>query len=80
MKEIKIVSGRYLRHGKPANFNKFIKLLPAKCINIFNKGKIIFFQFDNGWYIISKLGMSGWWYKEHSKIKWYSNNIKNIIF
>lgn len=80
LKNIKILYGRYITHGSPKNFNKFIKLLPAKCINVFKKGKIIFFQFDNGWYIISKLGMSGWYYKENSKMKWYSYNAKNFIF
>jgi formamidopyrimidine-DNA glycosylase len=77
---IKILYGRYITHGPPKNFNKFINLLPAICVNIFKKGKVIFFQFDNGWYIISKLGMSGWYYKENSKMKWYSYNAKNFIF
>ena len=62
LNNIKFISGRYVHHSYPDNYNKFKKSLPLKCTDITNKGKVIFFHFENGWYMISKLGMTGWWY------------------
>jgi formamidopyrimidine-DNA glycosylase len=80
LNKIKILSGRYKNHGPPKNYNKFIKLLPLKCIDVFKKGKVIFFKFENNWCIISKLGLSGWWYNENYKIGWKNHSYKTIIF
>jgi formamidopyrimidine-DNA glycosylase len=79
LKNINILYGRY-KKKLPENYNKFKKLLPLKCINVYKKGKIIFIEFSNGWYIISRLGMTGWWYFEDDKSNWHSIYYKNIIF
>lgn len=44
---------------KPNNFGKFINLLPLKIKNIFNIGKRIFILFENDWFFILNMGMSG---------------------
>lgn len=79
LKGIKINAGRYKRHGPPQNYNTFTKLLPLKLIEVFNKGKVIFMYFENGWYLICKMGMSGWFFKEKDKPIWESAKY-NIIF
>jgi formamidopyrimidine-DNA glycosylase len=77
--DIKIIAGRYKKIGPPINYNKFKKSLPLKCLNVFKKGKVIFFYFTNNWYIISKLGMTGWWYFEGNKSKWHELHDASII-
>lgn len=67
---VKWLSGRYVHHGVPNNFKDFEKMLPLKCTSIQNKGKVIFINFDSDWTIISKLGMTGWWYKDYDKPTW----------
>jgi formamidopyrimidine-DNA glycosylase len=67
---INIVKGRYINHGPPPNFSSFVRALPLKCTNIDKKGKVIFFHFEKGWCLISKLGMSGWWYTPGNEPDW----------
>jgi formamidopyrimidine-DNA glycosylase len=80
LNNIKINFGRYKTHGPPDNFNKFKKAFPIKCINVYKKGKVIFICFENDWYIISKLGLMGWWNIEGYQPEWRSNNKKNVVF
>jgi formamidopyrimidine-DNA glycosylase len=83
LESVKIKSGRYVNHGPPNNFRKFTKLLPSKCTNTYKKGKVIFIEFDNGYTIISKLGMTGWWFsnlKDFGEPEWRDANSKNVIF
>ncbi len=57
---IKIVGGRYKRHGIPKNIQDFInKKLPIKIIEIKNKGKLLYIKLENNNYIIITLGMTG---------------------
>jgi DNA-formamidopyrimidine glycosylase len=76
---IKILKGRYIKHGPPNGYIQFVKLLPLKCINIQKKGKVIFIYFENNWCLISKLGMSGWWYMDDDIPEWLPN-YQNVIF
>jgi endonuclease-8 len=80
LKNIKINSGRYKNHGPPEHYKSFLKQLPLKCIDIDKKGKVIFFYFENDWTLVSKLGMTGWWFTDNNKPKWRDANTKNIIF
>ena len=70
---------------KPIGFEQFIKNIPTKIIFIKNKGKLIYWKFDNGYYMINHLGMSGNWSKLPSKhiclqIEYeYNNILKNKI-
>jgi len=76
---IKINYGRYKKHGPPENFNKFKKTFPIKCINVYKKGKVIFISFEHNWYIISKLGLIGWWNIEGKEVDWKNDNKKNVV-
>ena len=78
--DVKIKSGRYKNHKSPENFKSFVKQLPLKCLDIYKKGKVIFFIFENNWFLISKLGMTGWWYSDNNEPKWRDANTKNVIF
>ena len=35
-----------------------------KCLEVKSKGKLIYFEFENGWYLICRLLMSGGWFLE----------------
>jgi endonuclease-8 len=78
LKNVEILKGRYLTHGAPNNFKEFITELPLKLIKIEKKGKVIFIYFENNWCIISKLGMTGWWYSTNHP-SWRSE-FKSVIF
>lgn len=78
---IKIVSGRYTRHGAPEGYADFLKDLPARLEKVESKGKVIFFYFANGVTMISRLGMTGWWYQAGAAPRWRENTDKpNVIF
>ena len=78
LNKVNILKGRYINHGPPKNYNNFVSALPLKLLNVEKKGKVIFIYFDNDWYIISKLGMSGWWYS-NNKPAWRSE-FKSVVF
>ena len=79
LKRIRYLSGRYKTHGPPKNYSAFAKALPLKCINVTKKGKVIFIHFEKNWYIVSKLGLTGWWYTEDEIIDWTALNRKNVV-
>jgi formamidopyrimidine-DNA glycosylase len=60
--ELKVLSGRYLR-APLANIDKIIN---AKILEISNKGKFIYWKFDNNYVLFSTLGMSGVYSKNPS--------------
>lgn len=59
-------SGRYSKKT-PDNFSKFLEILPLKIVEVKNKGKFIWFQFEGGWTMWNTLGMTGGWNLEKSK-------------
>ena len=65
LKDVKINKGRYVTHGPPANYHKFVSALPLKLEKVDTKGKVLFFYFDGGWCMISRLGLSGWWWTKY---------------
>ena len=75
IQNIKILGGRYIRHGYPENYLLFKKALPLKINTVNNKGKFIYFNMENGWYIMFTMGMTG-------KILIHDDPIKhdNILF
>jgi len=77
LKKIDILSGRYLKHGPPKNYKEFVKEFPIKCLKVEKKGKVIFIYFENNWCIISKLGLSGWWFPINKRPTWGTK--KNTI-
>ena len=64
LRSIKILAGRYKTHGPPHGFKDFLKALPARLVEVFKKGKVLFLIYDNGWTLIVKMGMVGWFYTE----------------
>ncbi len=77
LQEIDVKMGRYTKNNIK-NLEDIKKDLPLKCLKIENKSKVMFWEFENGWYMISKLGLMGWWYNVHEDRflkKW-----KNIVF
>jgi formamidopyrimidine-DNA glycosylase len=56
---INITNGRYKKHGPFEYYNKFKKMLPLKIINISTKGKFMYIEFENNYYIGVTLGLSG---------------------
>lgn len=61
IKKIEILSGRYIKHKLPDNFKEFEKDLPLKIVHIKCKGKFIYIECENDWYIFNTLGMTGIW-------------------
>ena len=78
LNKVDILKGRYINHGPPAHYNTFVSALPLKLLHVEKKGKVIFIYFENDWCIISKLGMSGWWYS-NNKPAWRSE-FKSVVF
>lgn len=72
-------AGRYVNHEPPANFSAFQKALPMRCTKVTNKGKVIFMHFEHDWCLVSKLGMTGWWYVPGDEPSWKSSNLKNAV-
>ena len=58
---IKILNGRYKKHKPFENFYKFKNHLPLKLMDIKTKGKLLYMIFNNNYYILSTLGLSGGW-------------------
>lgn len=56
--DVEILSGKYVKK-KPANYQRFTDDLPAKVINVNNKGKFAYMELDNGWSIGGGFGMTG---------------------
>lgn len=76
--DIDILWGRYKKHGPPLNFVQFKRQLPLKCVEVQKKGKVLFIYFERDWCLISKLGMSGWWYVTCDEPKWKPVT-KNVV-
>lgn len=84
---INFLSGRYKHHQLPLNFKEFQKLFPLKLSNIHNKGKFIYFVFDD-YSIWITLGLSGYFTTikdSHSHIEFitdkgifYFNDVRNF--
>ena len=76
---IDILKGRYKKHGVPDHFKDFIKDMPLKLRRVEKKGKVLFMYFENNWCIISKLGLTGWWYVDEDVPTWKTMT-PNIVF
>jgi len=59
--EINILNGRYKTHGPFQKYNDIKKELPLKLLDVKTKGKLLYFVFENNFYIFSTLGLYGGW-------------------
>jgi endonuclease-8 len=62
--DINFPEGSKFLKKTPDGFNNFKNALPLKIQEIKSKGKLIYFVFENGWYLMCRLLMSGGWYLE----------------
>ena len=59
--DINILNGRYKTHGPFQKYNDIKKELPLKLLDVKTKGKLLYFVFENNFYMFSTLGLSGGW-------------------
>jgi len=80
---IKILNGRYKKHGPFNGYTKFKKNMPLKFINIHSKGKFIYMEFSNNntiFYLLNTLGLSGgWFFKQHNDDIYKSPNLIEFL-
>ncbi len=75
--DIKILNGRYKKHGPFHGFKELLKTLPLKVVKIENKGKFMYIQINNDEpiYIGITLGLTGGWFFNPKGLK-KSNGLK----
>ena len=79
---LQILGGRYIKKD-PENAQEFIQNLPLKINQVSNKGKFLWFEFENNMIMTSTLGMTGGWTKrftKHAKIKFELENNESLYF
>lgn len=79
LENIHILLGRYKKHGPPPGFDLFLQALPLTLKKVYKKGKVIIFSFEKNWTIISRLGLTGWWYPEGHEPHWQKSR-QNLVF
>lgn len=78
LRNMSIRGGRYKTHNQPKEMKEFQKQLPMKLLDVYKKGKVIFFLFEDNWVMIAKMGMTGWFSKPESKSLHQAD--PNIVF
>lgn len=76
---VEILRGRYKNHGVPKGFESFATELPLRLTKVESKGKVLFLFFEKDWCLISKLGLSGWWYVNNDTPYW-TKGTPNLSF
>jgi formamidopyrimidine-DNA glycosylase len=61
VKQVRILKGRYKKHGKFDGYQEFIQDLPLKLLNVQSKGKFMYFTFEENYTLFCTLGLSGGW-------------------
>ena len=85
LENIEVISGKYMKKKSKAtridNLEKFKKALPLKILSINCKGKFIYFEFENNWFLFMCLALNGRIVKrshKHNRVKFITN--KNIFY
>jgi formamidopyrimidine-DNA glycosylase len=60
LRAVSIRAGRYKTHGPPPGYTRFTRALPTRLLEVFKKGKVLFFMFEDNWFLIVRMGMVGW--------------------
>lgn len=60
--DIRILNGRYKKHGPFNEYAVLVAQLPLKVVSIQNKGKYLYIELGNGTYIGVTLGLTGGWF------------------
>ena len=79
LETIEIVKGRYRTHGPPEGFQTFTKRLPLTLTDVIHKGKVMVLCFESDGCMISRLGLTGWWYINDDKPSWIHSE-PNVVF
>ena len=58
---ITILNGRYKKHDPFELFQYFKSHTPLKVVDVKSKGKLMYFVFENDYYLLCTLGLSGGW-------------------
>ncbi len=61
LKSIKILGGRYKKHGKFEGYKDIVDELPLKLLDVKSKGKFMYFIFEDDYILYCTLGLSGGW-------------------
>ena len=69
--EIKILNGRYHRHGAFEGFGPLHKALPLKVKDVKTKGKFLYIELEGDRWLLSTLGLSGGWAWQSAKTEKY---------
>jgi formamidopyrimidine-DNA glycosylase len=59
--DINIIKGRYKKHASFDSYDLLKKALPLSLVNVETKGKFIYWELGNGFYLLNTLGLSGGW-------------------
>ena len=62
--DINFPEGSKFLKKTPPHYSDFTKSVPLKIKEVKSKGKLIYFVFENGWFMLSRLLLSGGWYLE----------------
>lgn len=86
--QIKILAGRYSRHGSPDYLEETNKLFPLSIKDINTKGKFIYATLDNNYILAFTMGLSGFFTTDnikHNNIEFktdkgsiYMNDVRNF--
>lgn len=77
IKKINILKGRYLTHGPFNNYDKIVKDLPLKVLDVKTKGKFMYIILEKNYYIFATLGLSGGWCFYTNKTRKYDFPLAN---
>ena len=78
--EFNILKGRYVTHKPFPLYEKIVKKLPLKVIDVKTKGKFLYIILENNYYIFSTTGRHGGWvYFDNKKDKFEFPLIDNYI-
>ena len=87
LRSANIISGRYLEHGPPANWDRLMSMLPLRVAMVRAHGKFIYFTLSNEEgvevaYVWNTLGLSGGWSlhsHRHSRVEFMLED-ENVAF
>lgn len=80
VKSIKILGGRYKKHGQFDGYKDIMKELPLKLLDVKSKGKFMYFIFENDYTLYCTLGLSGGWtFKKNNSDKYKFPEIMEFL-
>ena len=80
VKSIKILGGRYKKHGIFEGYKDILKDLPLKLLDVKSKGKFIYFIFEDDYILYCTLGLSGGWtFKKNNSDKYKFPEIMEFL-